>query len=82
MKKNLLYLLMLLCSVSMFTSCGDDDDKDDNKADVAGTYAGTLGVTLDGEGPISSSQSIELTSPADNKINCIEELYSSSRYGW
>ena len=52
MKKNLLYLLMLLCSVSMFTSCGDDDDKDDNKADVAGTYAGTLGVTLDGEGPI------------------------------
>ena len=49
MKKNLLYLLMLLCSVSMFTSCGDDDDKDDNKADVAGTYAGTLGVTLDGE---------------------------------
>ena len=46
MKKNLLYLLMLLCSVSMFTSCGDDDDKDDNKADVAGTYAGTLGVKI------------------------------------
>ena len=41
------------------------------KADVAGTYAGTLGVTLDGEGPISSSQSIELTSPADNKINFV-----------
>ena len=71
MKKNLLYLLLLLCSVSMITSCGDDDDKDDNKADVAGTYAGTLGVTLDGEGPISSSQSIELTSPADNKINFV-----------
>ncbi len=29
------------------------------------------GVTLDGEGPISSSQSIELTSPADNKINFV-----------
>ena len=50
---------------------GTTNDKDDNKADVAGTYAGTLGVTLDGEGPISSSQSIELTSPADNKINFV-----------
>lgn len=71
MKKNLLYLLMLLCSVSMFTSCGDDDENDDNKANVAGTYAGNLGVTLNGGDPISSSQSIELTSPAEGKINFI-----------
>lgn len=69
MKKNLLYLLMLLCSVSMFTSCGDDDENDDNKANVAGTYAGNLGVTINGQGPISSSQNIELTSPAEGKIN-------------
>ena len=40
MKKNLLYLFILICSVSLFTSCGDDDENDDNKANVAGTYAG------------------------------------------
>ena len=44
MKKNLLYLFILICSVSLFTSCGDDDENDDNKANVAGTYAGNLGV--------------------------------------
>ena len=37
MKKNLLYLFILICSVSLFTSCGDDDENDDNKANVAGT---------------------------------------------
>ena len=27
MKKNLLYLFALICSVSLFTACSDDDDK-------------------------------------------------------
>lgn len=44
MKKNLLYLFMLVCSVGLFTSCGDDDDDNNDKPDVAGTYAGNLGV--------------------------------------
>ena len=26
MKKNLLFLLMLICSMSLFTACNDDDD--------------------------------------------------------
>ena len=26
MKKNLLYLFALICSVSLFTACSDDDD--------------------------------------------------------
>lgn len=47
MKKNLLYLFMLVCSVGLFTSCGDDDDDNNDKPDVAGTYAGNLGVTID-----------------------------------
>ncbi|MDD3040383.1 calycin-like domain-containing protein [Bacteroides sp.] len=68
MKKNLLYLLMLVCSVSLFTSCGDDDD---DKVNVAGTYAGNLAVAINGGSPISSSQNIELTSPAEGKINFI-----------
>lgn len=27
MKKNLLYLFALICSVSLFTACSDDDEK-------------------------------------------------------
>lgn len=69
MKKNLLYLFMLVCSVGLFTSCGDDDDDNNDKPDVAGTYAGNLGVTIDDSDPITSSQTIELTSPAETKIN-------------
>ena len=68
MKKNLLYLLMLVCSVSLFTSCGDDDD---DKVSVAGTYAGSLGVAINGGSSISSSQNIELASPAEGKINFV-----------
>ena len=71
MKKNLLYLFILICSVSLFTSCGDDDENDDNKANVAGTYAGNLGVTINGQGPISSSQKNELTSPTQGKIKIL-----------
>lgn len=71
MKKNLLYLLMLLCSVSMFTSCSDDDDNtgDDTKENVAGTYAGNLAVTINESEPITTSQSIVLVNPAKGKIN-------------
>lgn len=68
MKKNLLYLLLLICSVSFFTSCGDDDD---DKVSVAGTYAGNLGVAINGGTPIPSSQNIELTNPSEGKINFI-----------
>ena len=56
---------MLVCSVGLFTSCGDDDDDNNDKPDVAGTYAGNLGVTIDDSDPITSSQTIELTSPAE-----------------
>lgn len=43
MKKNLLYLFMLVCSVGLFTSCGDDDDDDNDKPDVAGTLCWKFG---------------------------------------
>lgn len=45
MKKNLLYLFALICSVSLFTACSDDD-----APDYSGTYKGeTLVLKLAGE---------------------------------
>ena len=38
---------MLISSMSLFTSCGDDDDDDTTASGmVAGTYDGTLVVSL------------------------------------
>lgn len=50
MKKSLLYLFMLVCSVSLFSSCGDDDDevKYPIDTDLAGGYIGKLSVVVDG----------------------------------
>lgn len=69
MKKNVFYLFALICAMSLFVSCGDDDDDKKDNNGVAGTYSGNLGVTIDEKGPISSPQSIELTSPSEGKIN-------------
>ena len=80
MKKNLLYLFMLVCSVGLFTSCGDDDDDNNDKPDVAGTYAGNLGVTIDDSDPITSSQTIELTSPAETLVLYPFLLFSVARF--
>ena len=50
MKKSLLYLFMLVCSVSLFSSCDDDDDevKYPIDTDLAGGYIGKLSVVVDG----------------------------------
>lgn len=50
MKKSLLYLFMFVCSVSLFSSCGDDDDevKYPIDTDLAGGYIGKLSVVVDG----------------------------------
>lgn len=45
MSKKLLYLLTLICSICLFTACGDDDEKKEEEIDnsweqVAGTYEG------------------------------------------
>ena len=44
MKKSLLYLFMLVCSMSMFTSCSDDDDdvKYPVDSELAGAYKGKM----------------------------------------
>ena len=40
MKKNLFYLLALICSVSLFTACSDDDDNGSDGETVS-PYIGT-----------------------------------------
>ncbi|WP_374692958.1 hypothetical protein [Bacteroides thetaiotaomicron] len=45
MKKRLLYLFMLISSVSLFMSCSDDDDvKYPVDSELAGAYKGTMDV--------------------------------------
>ena len=60
MKKNLLYLLALVCSLTFFAACSSDDDDSDNKnnenppeeeavitaPDVIGTYWGNLDISM------------------------------------
>ena len=46
MKKKLLYLFALICSMSMFTACSDDDDKPNwKKLPTQEISAGNLALT-------------------------------------
>ena len=51
MKRSSFFLFaMLISSMSLFKSCGDDDDDDTTASGmVAGTYDGTLVVSLEGQ---------------------------------
>lgn len=73
MKKNLLYLFMLVCSVALFTGCGDDDDdvKFPIESELVGTYNGTMDVYYVGEeAPIASdlAQKIYISKASDSAI--------------
>lgn len=73
MKKNLFYLFALVCAMSLFTSCGSDDD-DDNKVEPYGTYSGNLSVVLTtqagAQDPITSKESVQLIKgSSDNKFS-------------
>lgn len=49
MKKNLFYLFALICTMSLFTACSDDDDPVyPIEEEIAGTYKGTLDIELAG----------------------------------
>lgn len=71
MKRNLFYLLMMVCSLSIFVSCKDDDDTPGvSLADgVAGGYKGDLQIAI----PLlqydsTSTQNITLSKVGENKL--------------
>lgn len=73
MKKSLLYLFMFVCSVSLFTSCSDDDDIDNGKGNetplaqkIMGTYSGDLEVSLEDLKIGTSKQQIYVNEAGNN----------------
>lgn len=71
MKKSLLYLFMLACSVNLFTSCSDDDDVVyPIDTEIAGVYKGTLDISL-AENPIGSGipKNITISKAGDASVN-------------
>ena len=49
MKRNLFYLLMLVCSMSVFTACSDNDEPNiPIEKELAGTYKGALDIVMNG----------------------------------
>ena len=68
MKKSLLYLFMLVCSVSIFMSCSDDDDEVKYPIDteLAGGYVGNLSVNVDGD-QMGTTENQKITISQSNK---------------
>ena len=73
MKKNLFYLFALICSVSLFTACSDDDDAPDYskviESEIAGNYKGSLTVTVEGTTMPSEPQKIKIEKASPSAIN-------------
>ena len=67
MKKNLFYLFALICSVSLFTSCSDDDDK--LKSPVGETtFTEANGLTLTYSGESMLGKQVRFTPQGDKAI--------------
>lgn len=50
MKKNLLFLFALICSMSLFTACNNNDEPVlPIEVDMAGAYKGELGISVNGQ---------------------------------
>lgn len=72
MKKNVLYLLALICSLSFFTACNDDDKLEPIGDSVTGVYLGELKIALGDEKPGDDAekiaQKVYITKTGDNTI--------------
>lgn len=76
MKKNLFYLFALICSMSLFTACSDDDEAPDYskviEGEMAGNYKGTLDIKLDGTTIVSSlPKNITISKAGNSAINLL-----------
>lgn len=69
MKKNLLFLFALICSMSLFTACSDDDESLPIDEELAGAYKGGLDITVDGA-PLAKDvpQKIYISKAGTNQI--------------
>lgn len=61
MKKNLFYLFALICTMSLFTACSDDDDTSWKEIPQDEITVGTDGVTLSVNGVAASTGSVQMT---------------------
>lgn len=71
MKKYLFFMLALVCSVSLFVACGDDNDESQPmNAALAGVFKGTMDIVLN-DTPIASGleQNITIEKEGDNRID-------------
>lgn len=74
MKRNLFYLLMLIGMMSMFTACGNDDEKLEPIGDeITGVYLGTLDIVVTeiplGDEGKNIPQKIYITKTGDNSLD-------------
>lgn len=75
MKKNLFfYVFAMLCTLSLFTSCSDDDDAVSLAEAVAGDYDGTLDIAMDMGGVSVSvgedvAETVEVTKATDAAVD-------------
>ena len=75
MKKNLFYLFALVCSMSLFTACSDDEGGDgDNlgkviSEEIVGNYDGNLEVSVNGEDPMPASLTVSVAKNGENAVD-------------
>lgn len=77
MKKNLFYYLFaVLCTVTLVTSCSDDDGDDTPtvipiEQEIVGNYKGTLSVNVSGVDMGAVNQNVAVTKAGENSINLV-----------
>ncbi|WP_373184148.1 PCMD domain-containing protein [Bacteroides ovatus] len=71
MKRNLFYLLMLVCSMSVFTACSDNDEPNiPIEKELAGTYKGALDIVMNGSNlGTNIPKNISITKAGVSSIN-------------
>lgn len=78
MKKSLFYLFALICSMGLFTACGDDDPDYTQviETEIAGDYKGDLNINVDGMPLGSSQQKITIEKAGATAINLYIKNFS------
>ena len=72
MKKNLFFLFALICSMSLFTACSDDDEPNYEPVideQIAGKYKGELNISVDGTHLATVNQQVTVSKASATSIN-------------